>query len=347
MKKHNDYLIKKGAPLKLAIERMDINSNKSILFVVDENDILFGSISDGDIRRGLIKGFTIETKVEKVMCKTPKFITNNKFELSKIKKFRANDLKLVPIIDHDKKILSILNFNESKSHLPVDSIIMAGGKGKRLKPLTNNTPKSLLKIGKKPLIEYALDHITFFGIEHIWVSLNYLEKQIVDHLDKSKYKNLNYLKESKPLGTIGAVSLIDNFKSDIVLILNSDLICNVDYELFLEEFIDQNADISILSIPYDFLVPFAVLENEGNLVKSFIEKPKYNFQTNGGIYLMKKEVLKLIPNDTFYNATDLIEKAISNDLKVISHSFKGYWIDIGRHDDFEKAKNEIEQVNFS
>ena len=138
-------------------------------------------------------------------------------------------------------------------------------------------------------------------------------------------------------------------KDDKKLILTSVLdFVNKDNSLEnVLQTLENERNTPVLSIPYDFLVPFAVLENEGNLVKSFIEKPKYNFQTNGGIYLMKKEVLKLIPNDTFYNATDLIEKAISNDLKVISHSFKGYWIDIGRHDDFEKAKNEIEQVNFS
>ena len=346
MKNFKDYIVKNEISIKSAIERMNINSHKSILFVVDEKNLLIGSLSDGDIRRGLLKGFTIKDSIGKIIRKDPKYIIEGSFDLQKIKDFRSNDLKIVPIVNQNKKIISILNFNERISYLPVDSVIMAGGRGERLRPLTDKTPKPLLNIDGKPIINYVLDHLTFFGIEDIWISLNYLSDQITSHLKKSKIKNLNYLKESRPMGTIGSLSLINNLKHDTVLILNSDLICNIDYELFLTDFLEQKADIAVLTIPYNVSIPFAILEIEENEIKSFKEKPSYSYQSNGGVYFVKKEVIKLIPKDTFFNATDLIEKAINNNLKVISYPFSGYWLDIGRLEDFEKAQKEIKQVKF-
>jgi len=266
--------------------------------------------------------------------------------LLKIKTFRNNDLKIVPIVDQNKKILSILNFNNRKSYLPIDSVIMAGGRGKRLSPLTDKIPKSLLDIDGKPIIDYIVNHLTFSGIEEIWVSLNYMSDKITSHLKKSESANFKYLKESSPMGTIGSLSLINNFKHDTVLILNSDIICNIDFELFFTDFLEQKADIAVLTIPYNVSIPYAILDTEENLIKSFKEKPTFNYQSNGGIYLLKKEVLKLIPRDTFFNATDLIEKAIANNLRVISYPFSGYWLDIGRFEDYERAQKEIKQVKF-
>lgn len=341
-----DYIVKNKISIKSAIERMNINSNKSILFVVDEMNLLVGSLSDGDIRRGLLKGLTIKDNVSKITRKDPKYITAGSLDLLRIKNFRSNDLKIVPIVNQNKKIVSILNFNERKSYLPVDSVIMAGGRGERLRPLTDKTPKPLLNIDGKPIINYVIDHLTFSGIENIWISINYMSDQITSHLKKLKIKNLNYLKESRPMGTIGSLSLIDNLKHDIVLILNSDLICNIDYELFLTDFLKQKADITVLTIPYNVSIPYAILDTEENVIKSFKEKPTYSYQSNGGIYLMKKEVLKLIPKDTFFDATDLIEKAIKNNLNVTSYPFSGYWLDIGRMDDYERAKKEVKQVKF-
>mgnify|MGYP006186416753 FL=1 len=162
-----------------------------------------------------------------------------------------------------------------------------------------------------------------------------------------KNVQIQYIWEQEALGTIGAVSQIQDFKHDYVLVTNSDLLTNVDYEQFFLEFKRQNADLAVLTIPYQVNIPYAVLETEHGIVKSLKEKPTYTYFSNGGIYLMKKEVLKFIPNNTFFNATDLMEELVTNDLKVISFPFVGYWLDVGKHEDFEKAQMDVKYLQLT
>ena len=158
---------------------------------------------------------------------------------------------------------------------------------------------------------------------------------------------IKYIWEENPLGTIGAVSKIDNFKHDYILVTNSDLLTNLDYEHFFLDFLKKGADLAILTIPYQVNIPYAVLETVGEAeVKSFREKPTYTYFSNGGIYLMKREVLKYIPKETFYNATDLMEDLIKNGLRVTSYPFSGYWLDVGKHEDFNKAQFDIQNLKF-
>ena len=348
MEKNKKYFITSGTLLKDAIEKMNENVPNNILFVIDKEEKLIGSLSDGDIRRGLLKGVTVKSEVNKIINKSPRYITKENFEINKIIKFREENLKIIPVLSKQDEIIRVINFNEQKSYLPLDIVIMAGGKGLRLHPLTDKMPKPLLEIDGKPIMEYVLDHLISFGIENFWVSINYLGDQIISYFGDGKNKNvtINYIKESSPLGTIGAVSKINSFKHNYILIINSDLICNVNYEDFLQVFLNENADLAVLTTPYSVSIPYAIIETEGNKIKTFKEKPTYSYQSNGGVYLVKKKVLNLIPKETFFNATDLIEKAVEENLKVISYSFSGYWLDIGKHEDFEKAKTEIKQVKF-
>ena len=225
---------------------------------------------------------------------------------------------------------------------------MAGGRGQRLRPLTDSTPKPLLKMGSKTIIEHNLDRLVMFGIDDFWISLNYLGEQIEDYLNTGKHKNINieYVREHKALGTIGAASKIINFKHDYVLVTNSDLLTNLDYEKFFLEFVNQNADLAVLTIPYQVNIPYAVLETNNGKVKSIKEKPTYTYFSNGGIYLMKREMLNFVPKEKFYNATDLVENLIQTNYKVISIPFSGYWLDVGKHEDFEKAQIDINNIKF-
>jgi NDP-sugar pyrophosphorylase family protein len=197
-------------------------------------------------------------------------------------------------------------------------------------------------------MEHNIDRLALFGIDDYWFSVKYLGEQIEEFFGNGKSKNLDikYIWENKPLGTIGAVSKINNFKHDYVLLTNSDILTNLDYEHFYLDFIDKKADFSVVSIPYQVNIPYAVLEIENHRIKNFKEKPTYTYYSNGGIYLMKKEVLDCIPKDKFFNATDLIELLIEKNKKVISYSLSGYWLDIGKHDDFEKAQIDIKQIKF-
>ncbi len=348
MKIYNNHLIFSGSKVKDALLKLNELSQGAILFVVDVNKKLIGALTDGDIRRGLLKGFSIDSIIDEIIQENPRYIIKGDNNLNKVIEFREGDFRIVPILDENHRVVNIINFKNIKSYLPLDAVIMAGGRGQRLKPLTNKVPKPLLKVGDKAIIEHNLDRLALFGIDDFWISVNYLGEQIQSHFGNGKHKNvkIDYVWENEPLGTIGAVAQIKNFKHDYILVTNSDLLTNIDYEQFFIEFIKQGADMAVLTIPYQVVVPYAVLETEKGEVKSFKEKPTYTYFSNGGIYLMKKEVTNLIPYNKFYNTTDLMEDLIRQNKKIISFPFSGYWLDVGKHEDFEKAQIDIKNIKF-
>lgn len=348
MRIYTDHLILSGSKIKDALLQFNILSQDAILFVVDNEDKLIGALTDGDVRRGLLKGFTIESIVDDIIQDNPRFIIKGENNLEKIIEYREGDFRIVPVVDEKHKIVNVINFRKTRSYLPIDAVIMAGGRGQRLKPLTDTTPKPLLKVGNKAIMEHNLDRLALFGIDDFWVSVKYLGEQIENHFGKGKEKNINiqYVWEHEPLGTIGAVSQVNNFEHDYILVTNSDLLTNIDYEQFFLDFIKQDADLAVLTIPYQVNIPYAVLETNNGTVKSFKEKPTYTYYSNGGIYLMKKEMVKYIPKDTFFDAPDLMQELINNNLKVVSFPFSGYWLDVGKHEDFEKAHIDIHNIKF-
>lgn len=348
MRIYKDHLILSGSKVKEALILLNELSQDAILFVVDAGDKLIGALTDGDIRRGLIKGFTIDSFIDEIIQENPRYITKGENNLEKIIEYREGDFRIVPVVDENHKIVNIINFRNVRSYLPIDAVIMAGGRGQRLQPLTDTIPKPLLKVGDKAIMEHNLDRLALYGIDDFWVSVKYLGEQIENHFGRGNDKNIKieYVWENEPLGTIGAVSKIENFEHDYVLVTNSDLLTNIDYEQFFLEFIKQDADLAVLTIPYQVNIPYAVLEMDNGTVKSFKEKPTYTYYSNGGIYLMKKEMLKHIPQKSFFNATDLMEELIKNNLKVISYPFVGYWLDVGKHEDFEKAQKDINYIKF-
>jgi len=345
---YKKHLILQGTKIREALERLDFLAKDAIVFIVDSNDKLIGSLTDGDVRRGLLKGYSIEDIVDEIIQPSPKFIRKGERNIDKVISYRENNYRIIPILNKEDKIVNVINFREIKSYLPVDVVIMAGGRGERLRPLTDETPKPMLKVGDKPILEHNINRLASFGIDDIWVSIKYLGEKIEAHFGNGNGRNINiqYVKEKKPLGTIGAISKIENFQHDYVLVTNSDLLTNLDYENFFLEFLRQKADFTVVTIPYQVSVPYAVLETSNGHVVDFKEKPTYTYYSNGGIYLMKKEVVDCIPKNTFYNATDLMEQLIKEKKKVISYPFHGYWLDMGRHEDYEKAKKDIELIKF-
>lgn len=348
MRSYKEHLILTGSSIKQALKVLNELSLDAILFVVDANDKLIGSITDGDMRRGLLNDFNLESEIDHIIQANPRYIRKGNFDIKEIIDYRENNFRVIPVLDDNDVVINVINFRNIKSYLPIDAVIMAGGRGQRLQPLTNTTPKPLLKVGGKPIMEHNLNRLTKFGIDDYWVSVKYLGKQIEDYFGTGTQKNINieYVWEKESLGTIGAVSQISNFKHDYVLVTNSDLLTNIDYEHFFLEFIKQGADLAVLTIPYQVAIPYAVLETEKGEVKSFKEKPTYTYYSNGGIYLMKREMLGYIPQNTFFNATDLMEELITKNKKIISFPFSGYWLDVGKHEDFEKAQNDINNIKF-
>ena len=348
MRIYKDHLILSGSKVKEALLLLNELSQDAILFVVDAEDKLIGALTDGDVRRGLIKGFTIDSYIDEIIQDDPRYITKGENNLEKIIEYREGDFRIVPVVDENHRVVNVINFRKIRSYLPIDAVIMAGGRGQRLQPLTDTTPKPLLKVGDKAIMEHNLDRLALFGIDDFWVSVKYLGEQIEAYFGQGIKKNIKieYVWEDEPLGTIGAVSQIKNFEHDYILVTNSDLLTNIDYEQFFLEFIKQDADLAVLTIPYQVNIPYAVLETINGTVKSFKEKPTYTYYSNGGIYLMKRDMLKHIPKDTFFNATDLMDELIKSDLKVISYPFVGYWLDVGKHEDFEKAQKDINYIKF-
>ena len=349
MVKYNQHLIHKTSSIKEALIKLNVLAKDAILFVVDDLGKLQGSLTDGDVRRGLINGVKINHLVTDVLQTEPKFILKSNYDLQEIIDLRSENYKVFPVVDDNGVIINVINFRLIKSYLPVDAIIMAGGKGTRLQPLTNDLPKPLLPVGDKTIMEHNVDRLTEFGIDDFWFSVNYLGEKIKNFFGSGKEKNIsiNYVWEDTPLGTIGAISKIDNLKHQDVLVTNSDILTNFNYEQFYLDFKLRNADLSIASIPYQVNIPYAVLEkDEDGIITGFKEKPNYTYYSNGGIYLIKKSVLSLIPKNSFFNATDLIDLLISKNKKVVSFSLHGYWLDIGKHDDYKKAQIDIKKIKF-
>ena len=350
MRSYTDYLIRQRSTIREALSLLDgMSSIDPILFVVDEQNRLVGSLTDGDIRRGLISRVDLDDKIENIFQNDPKYIVKGQEEFEKILIYRESNLRVIPVVDLNHCVVNVVNFREIRSYLPVDAVIMAGGKGQRLLPLTEHTPKPLLFVGNKPIIEHNLDRLAMFGIDDFWISINYLGEKIESYFGDGSLKNvqINYIKENRPLGTLGSVSLVDKFKHDYILITNSDLLTNIDYEHFFLDFISQDADMAVVTIPYQVNIPYAVLETEDGNVLGFKEKPTYTYYSNGGIYLLKKSLIEMVPKDDFYNATDLMNELIRQKKKVYSYPLIGYWLDIGTPTDLDKAQNDVTKIKFT
>jgi dTDP-glucose pyrophosphorylase len=342
------YTIRNNATIREALIALNnLSSDVLTLFVLDSTNKMVGTLTDGDIRRKLIDNCSLESSVETVMNRNFKFIREGEIDVFKIKQFKKQLITLIPYLNANGEIIKIFNLKIKKAILPVDAVLMAGGKGERLRPLTETTPKPLLKVGNKAIIDYNVDQLIHYGIENIYVTVNYLKEQVESHfLNERRGIKVQCVREPQYLGTMGSVKFIENFNNDTVLIMNSDLFTNIDYEDFFLHFTENQADLSVAAIPYTVTVPYGIFELDGRHIKGVHEKPIYNYYANAGIYLIKKEHLDLMPHNTFFNATDLIELMVANRHKVIRYPIAGYWIDIGKHEEYQKAQEMVKHINY-
>ena len=266
--------------------------------------------------------------------------------MKEIKRQRRLQMKVIPVLDVDRHIVEIINLEKYKTRLPIDAVLMAGGKGERLRPLTEKTPKPLLKVGDKCIIDHNIDRLINYGVKHISVTVNYLKEQLEEHFAEPRGEvKVNTVREPKFLGTIGSIRFVPEFFNDTVLVMNSDLFTNINYEDFYLHFKEHDADMSVAAVPYTVSVPYGIFDLEGRVIQGLIEKPTYNYYANAGIYLVRRSALDEIPNDTFFNATDLIEKLISEGKKVIRFPLNGTWIDIGNPQEFQKAHELVKHIH--
>lgn len=318
-----------------------------VLFVVDDEDRMVGTLTDGDSRRALVAGASVNDPVERIMHRSFNYMKlENIGDVREIKRQKEKKMKLVPILDTERHIVDIINLEKYKTRLPIDAVLMAGGKGERLRPLTEKTPKPLLKVGDKAIIDHNIDRLISYGVQHISVTVNYLKEQLEEHFAEPHCGvQVQTVREPKFLGTIGSIKFVENFFNDTVLVMNSDLFTNINYEDFFLHFNEHDADMSVAAVPYTVNIPYGILDlEERRNIKGLIEKPTYDYYANAGIYLIKKSALDLIPEDTFFNATDLIEALIAAGRKVIRFPLNGTWIDIGNPQEYKRANDMVKHL---
>lgn len=334
-----------GTIIDALVKLNQVHSQSMTLFVVSDDNVMLGTLTDGDIRRALIKGFGVNESVVTAMNRNFAYLTNSE-DILEFKKLREKGILLVPLLDHKGKLVSVFDLSNKTTVLPVDAVLMAGGKGERLRPLTEKTPKPLLKVGDKCIIDHNIDRLIRYGIKHINVTVNYLHEQLEEHFAEPRMGvQVQTVSEPKFMGTIGSIQFVEKFYNDTVLLMNSDLFTNIDYEDFFLHFKTHNADMSVAAIPYTVSIPYGIFDLDGRLVKGILEKPTYNYYANSGIYLIKRDLLNLIPKDTNFNATDFLELLASKGYKVIRFPLNGTWIDIGNPQEYQKAQELAKHLN--
>lgn len=317
------------------------------LFVCDGAGRVAGTLTDGDVRRALLRGLSLESPVAEACCRDFRRISpcdSPREVIDKLRECRSKGITLVPVVDGDMKLLRILDLTVTPTQLPLRAVLMAGGKGERLRPQTLTTPKPLLKIEGKAIIDYNIEALASNGISDVTVCTRYLAEQLEEHFREPFGEcaiRVRCVREAEPLGTIGAVALTDVASADgETLVMNSDLLTTISYEELYLRHLDSGADITIAVVPFQVSVPFAILSfdpDDAERVTALEEKPTYSHYANAGIYIFNNEILRRLRADRRTDATDLIAEAISSGARVCHYTIKGTWIDVGSQTDFRQA----------
>ena len=342
----NDHIISVSASMRRAAEQLNELSGRRAmtLLVVDASGRTVGTVTDGDVRRAIVRGAGLDTPIEELMNRSFAWLPADEVDPAAIRAFKERGIQFLPLLDAAGRAVRTIDLNEVRTLLPIDAVLMAGGRGERLRPLTLDTPKPLLTVADKPIIDYNVDNLRRYGVERIAVTVNYLAEQVEAHFASDS--SVRCVREPHYLGTMGAVKLVDDWRHDTVLVMNSDLFTNIDLEDFFLHFKQHGADMSVAAVPYSVNVPYGIFEIEGvRTIKGVREKPSFHYYANAGIYLLKRSVLDLIPADAFFNATDLMNLLVARGQSVIRFPLSGYWIDIGKPEDFQKAQELVKHTS--
>lgn len=343
----NTHLISYKVSMLDALKRINsLAPDPLVLFVIDEEQKMVGTLTDGDVRRALIAGHAVEDPIEKVMHRNFNFVRLNEGDIVRnLHQQREMKMKLVPVLDASNQIVEIVNLEKFRTKLPLDAVLMAGGKGERLRPLTEQTPKPLLPVGDKCIIDHNIDRLISYGVEYISVTCNYLKEQLYEHFEEPRSGvKVDCVTEPKFLGTIGSIKFVETFHNDTILVMNSDLFTDINYEDFYLHFKEHNSDMSLAAVPYTVSVPYGIMDLDGRNLKGMIEKPTYNYYANAGIYLIKKQMLDLIPEGEFFHATHLMDAILKQGGKIIRFPINGTWIDIGNPQEYQKASELVKHM---
>jgi dTDP-glucose pyrophosphorylase len=334
------FVVRVDAPIRKAMET--INENwREVVLVEDNGDRVVGVITDGDIRRGLLRGLTLDSPASDVMNRRYVSVGPNVDRAAVLDMMRSLVIRQLPVIEQDGRLVGIHFLNDllGISPKPNAAVIMAGGKGVRLRPLTENCPKPMIQIAGRPILERIVLHLVGCGIRKIYLSINYLGEQIESHFgDGTKFGcSIEYIREDQPLGTGGALSLLPP-QDHPVVVMNGDQITQADIDKMLTFHEEEGVEATIGIQHYQVEVPFGVVINEGSRLVALQEKPTSHYLINTGIYVLDPGILGLIPRNEMFPITALFERLLSENRPVGVQFIDEEWIDVGRHDDLRKAQ---------
>jgi dTDP-glucose pyrophosphorylase/predicted transcriptional regulator len=319
-----------------------------IALVVDSKNCLIGTLTDGDIRRGMIKGYSLEVSVSKMMFKQPIVASVQQSKDQIFLLMRRHDLRQIPLVDADRKVVGLTILNELLETKQKDNwvLLMAGGLGTRLGSMTENCPKPLLKVGDKPLLETILENFIEYGFRKFYFSVNYKAEMIQEYFgDGSKWSvDIDYLKEEKRLGTAGALGLLPKPPDNPMIVMNGDILTKVNFSNLLDFHMENKATATMCVREYDFQVPFGVIHTVDQKIVDIDEKPTHRFFINAGIYVLEPSVLQNVPKNKYIDMTSLFETLIKKQKENIIFPIREYWIDVGGTKDFNKANGEFHKV---
>jgi len=336
-------LVSPASSIKKTLEIID-KGVKQIALVVDDKNKLLGTVTDGDIRRAILDGKDLESSVDTLMNKnyTALSIDSDKEKIKNT--FKTKEVNQIPLVDNNNIVQDIVLINDILKSKNKNNyvVLMAGGLGTRLRPLTEDMPKPLLPVGDKPILETIIEQFISFGFNNFIITVNYKADKIRDYFGKGeKYNaNITYIEEEKRLGTAGALSLIDKKIDEPCFLMNADLLTKLNFESMLRYHLNKDNTLTIASREYKYEVPYGVLEVENEKVISLEEKPDHKFFVSAGTYILNPELLTRIPKNEYYDITELIDILLSENEDVGTFPIHEYWLDIGQHEDYKQAKDE-------
>lgn len=349
-----EILIYPENSIKEAIAALD-QGRKQIVLVVDKERKLLGTVTDGDIRRAILRGSNLDKPVDAIMnsdyISLPKEASNKKIKET----FKHNKMiHQIPLLDSQGRVIDLVLVDDILEQKKKDNyvVLMAGGLGTRLRPLTENTPKPMLTIGNKPILEIIINQFKEYGYKNVLISVNYKREIIESYFgDGSELGvNIDYIRENKRLGTAGALKLAeDKLNGKPFFLMNGDILTEVNFRSFMAFHQNNKFDLTMATRKYEYQSPYGVVNVDGAKVESLEEKPSYYYFINAGIYCLNPEMIKYIPENEFFDITDVINSTLKDNKKVGSFPIREYWIDIGQKEDYYQAnedyKTEIEEVS--
>ncbi|HBI3713373.1 nucleotidyltransferase family protein [Vibrio parahaemolyticus] len=339
-------LISESSTIKQALEIINSEALR-VAVVVDQDKKLLGMITDGDIRRGLLNDLVLTDSVAKVMNSEPITAEQGASKEHLVELMEKKQILSVPLLDQDNKVVGLETLHSalSKDKYQNPVFIMAGGFGTRLRPLTDNCPKPMLKVGDKPILETVIKSFIRAGFNNFYISTHYMPEQIHHHFGDGTDLgvSISYVHEETPLGTGGALGLLpEDMPRDLPLIMiNGDVLTKVDFGRLLNFHMENDADATMCVREYDYQIPYGVINGDGNQITSMVEKPVQRFFVNAGIYVVSPRVIQSVEKNQKIDMPTLLEQHMEERQKVLMFPIHEYWLDIGRMDDFNRAQMDI------